>query len=207
MSSSDDIPAPTGLPIGGPARPLFSFEDVPDMWTCGTANINWDYGGAIGQLSLTITNDGVDQPSPPSSSSSSSSAPTSSPAPSSSPSPSPSLVPVPSSSPAPSQSSVPPPTTDGANVPGGARPAPPPKLRRQSTPTITETITDDLDPGQRNYIWQRVNVPQGWYILNATILETNTSSSPFYVHSGQDTSCVLTASPSSSNGAAATGGA
>lgn len=42
------------------------------------------------------------------------------------------------------------------------------------------------------FVWSRVDVPPGWYILNASMpaLSYRMSSLPFYVYTGSDTSCL-----------------
>jgi len=98
------------------------------------------------------------------------------------------------SDPAPSlTSSRPPNTFTNARraVPGGAASA---------TPLITVPIGGNINPASLSFTWQSVNVPQGWYILNASMPTRSYSaiSTPFFVHNGTNTSCLTSIVTSSS---------
>ena len=58
---------------------------------------------------------------------------------------------------------------------------------------FTETIVANYDPSFLLYVWNPVNVAQGWYTLLATIPSSPTyqsSSPPFFVHTGSNISCL-----------------
>ncbi|KDR68363.1 hypothetical protein GALMADRAFT_215809 [Galerina marginata CBS 339.88] len=101
--------------------------------------------------------------------------------------------------------------------------------RRRAIPTgannpmsiVTVPIASNVDPTSSGYSWPSVNIPQGWYMINATMNaeEYSCVSPPFFVHNGTDTSCISeivipstssspTATPSSpaSTGAVPVGG-
>ncbi|KAI0062699.1 hypothetical protein BV25DRAFT_1825212 [Artomyces pyxidatus] len=98
---------------------------------------------------------------------------------------------------------APPATSTGivpSPLPGGAQPNNPRK--RQSgyggsyLPSISETLSSNVDPNLGNYTWPSVDVPQGWYQMQAIIpSSTITASSPFFVSNGTIVSCVRGADP------------
>ena len=68
------------------------------------------------------------------------------------------------------------------------------------TSNITVAIATNLAPSLVSSVtWTRVNVTQGWYILLASIPAQNISrfTSPFYVRTGTNTSCLVTNATSS----------
>ncbi|KAJ7150886.1 hypothetical protein C8R43DRAFT_951317 [Mycena crocata] len=67
-----DSPAtPTAAAIASRATPVFGFGNIPEMTTCNPATIPWFYTAVVGatftEMTLSITNVGVPQPGPPSS--------------------------------------------------------------------------------------------------------------------------------------------
>ncbi|KAJ8074193.1 hypothetical protein PM082_012485 [Marasmius tenuissimus] len=71
-------------------------------------------------------------------------------------------------------------------------------LSRRADPlpsgVVTQILAKDIDGAQENYRWDRVSVPQGWYILVAVQAGTDTfighSAASFFVRNGTNTSCV-----------------
>ncbi|KDR81203.1 hypothetical protein GALMADRAFT_1358411 [Galerina marginata CBS 339.88] len=57
---------------------------------------------------------------------------------------------------------------------------------------VTVPMAMDVDPVSSSFQWSSVNITQGWYIVNATMdaLGYNSLSSPFFVHTGNDSSCI-----------------
>ncbi|KIM42208.1 hypothetical protein M413DRAFT_10416 [Hebeloma cylindrosporum] len=105
------------------------------------------------------------------------------------------------------QSSIPPPLSSSSSsfprpsntftnarraVPKGANPEP-----------ITTTVVLAANvPGTRlDLTWSAVTVPQGWYVINATMPSSQYTvlTSAFYVYTGADTSCLLDATASSTS--------
>ncbi|KAF4616479.1 hypothetical protein D9613_008699 [Agrocybe pediades] len=85
-------------------------------------------------------------------------------------------------------------TNERRAIPTGATPQP--------TTPINERIVTGLSASvDLSYTWQEVNVPQGWYIINASIPSRSyfATSDLFYVFTGSDTSCVLSTTPTSSS--------
>lgn len=72
-------------------------------------------------------------------------------------------------------------------------------------PNITVTIATNLDPSVFRFSWSPVNVPQGWYILNASMptLSYSAQSVPFYVRTSNNTSCITTSASSLTNSTSA----
>ncbi|KAK2465604.1 hypothetical protein APHAL10511_002496 [Amanita phalloides] len=64
---------------------------------------------------------------------------------------------------------------------------------------ITTLITSSVDPSLNKYTWSSVNVPPGWYKLDASIPAESLSvdSTVFYVHAGSNTSCLSSSYASS----------
>ncbi|KAJ3490260.1 hypothetical protein NLJ89_g11450 [Agrocybe chaxingu] len=73
--------------------------------------------------------------------------------------------------------------------------------------SITTIIASSLDPGAMTYTWTSVNVPQGWYILTASLPERaySVNSQPFFIHPGSSTACLPAVTSSSSTSSTATG--
>ncbi|PPQ74274.1 hypothetical protein CVT26_003898 [Gymnopilus dilepis] len=70
------------------------------------------------------------------------------------------------------------------------------------TYSITLPIASNVDPTQQgDYIWSAVNIPQGWYQINATMPSQGytSPSRAFFVHSGNDVSCIAVIPTSSSS--------
>ena len=66
-----------------------------------------------------------------------------------------------------------------------------PQKPQPSASPVSQIITSAADPSLGSYSWPSVNVPPGWYIVNAALPEQSfsVSSTKFYVHSGSTTSC------------------
>ncbi|KDQ59995.1 hypothetical protein JAAARDRAFT_32365 [Jaapia argillacea MUCL 33604] len=72
------------------------------------------------------------------------------------------------------------------------------KVKRQSG-DIYEVVGSNLDPTKDTWTWPVVNVPQGWYVLDAFLSGIPTQSPAFFVSLGTNTSCLPASSlPSSS---------
>ncbi|EIM81941.1 uncharacterized protein STEHIDRAFT_161295 [Stereum hirsutum FP-91666 SS1] len=78
-----------------------------------------------------------------------------------------------------------------------------------SLPTINTVLAQDLDAATETWTWEKTNVTQGWYILQAYVssIDTLVASSNFFIFNGTDTSCFdgtgSSSSASSSSSAAA----
>lgn len=79
---------------------------------------------------------------------------------------------------------------------------------RSSTTTPTLSLPLDfylplaknLTPSSQSFLWNPVTIYPGWYILLATTsLGLTQSSTPFYVRTGTNTSCLVTTSGATSN--------
>lgn len=65
---------------------------------------------------------------------------------------------------------------------------------------ITKAIVERINPALGAYTWPLVNVPTGWYVLNASLAFTSPIlSQPFYVDESTDTSCLASTSTTSSS--------
>ena len=67
---------------------------------------------------------------------------------------------------------------------------------------LTMTLANDYDPQSLSYVWNPVNVSEGWYMLLATIPTEAfiQNSLPFFVFTGIDTSCLSLVDISSTTG-------
>ncbi|THH18841.1 hypothetical protein EW146_g2200 [Bondarzewia mesenterica] len=76
-------------------------------------------------------------------------------------------------------------------------------VRRQtsstSVPTINQTLVTQLDPFAYNWTWSKVDVPQGWYVMEAFMGSSSAQSTSFFVNNGTDVSCLIGSTPSSSS--------
>jgi hypothetical protein len=63
-------------------------------------------------------------------------------------------------------------------------------------PDITMTIATNLAASSRTFVWNPVNVSQGWYSLSATVTSPPLPQISFYVRTGTNTSCLVAISPS-----------
>ena len=63
---------------------------------------------------------------------------------------------------------------------------------------IARTIATNLTASSRTFVWNPVDIPQGWYRLSATIAAPPLAQTTFYVRAGTNTSCFATISSSSS---------
>ncbi|KAK0192071.1 hypothetical protein F5146DRAFT_1038229 [Armillaria mellea] len=68
---------------------------------------------------------------------------------------------------------------------------------------IVKFITTGADPMNDSFTWDKVNVPQGWYTIWATMEAypdfSQTPSSAYFVSNGSDVSCLLSSGGSSSS--------
>ncbi|PFH47721.1 hypothetical protein AMATHDRAFT_50101 [Amanita thiersii Skay4041] len=150
---------------------IFYFNSVPQLYTCQQASISWHYFGPDDTLlSLAITNAGVDQNISPPLASSSSSRPL------------PTFTDNQQSSPPFNQ--------------------PPDYASSQTHPPITVPIRDTLDPQISTYTWAAVSVPEGWYVFQANLTSgtNNPRSTQFFVHTGDNTSCLSSTIPPTTTG-------
>ena len=139
---------------------MLSFHSLPQPTSCASTTFSWSYSGPIVPLMLQITNLGVSQVAPPSTTSSlTTSSPTT------------------SSSTTPSFSTV--------------------SYNERATPNIpislAVTIVMNFNPIAQAYVWNSVNVSQGWYKLLSTVSSSpmsQNSSLPFFVRTGSNTSCL-----------------
>ncbi|KAL5513621.1 hypothetical protein ACEPAH_4020 [Sanghuangporus vaninii] len=76
-----------------------------------------------------------------------------------------------------------------------------------SSPTVIVILNGGLAVGE--YTWSPVDVPAGQYVMEVSIPNVNSLyfSEPFYIVDGLDTSCLASASSSTSSGIASTGSA
>ena len=142
--------------------PSFVWQPIAQMFTCGQTNVRWVFTGSPSLLSLNVTNINVTQQAPLSSIG-------------------------PSSTSLTSASAVAVSATSSSLV-----------VKRQFNgfggsylPSVNEFIIAGIDPSVNNFTWTSVNVPQGWYQLNANVQNSvQASSSSFFVQNGTITSCV-----------------
>lgn len=92
--------------------------------------------------------------------------------------------------------------SDGTDVVSIASESGVARFARRDTLSVTQTIGTDLDPSLSNWTWSQVDVPQGWYVLQASIASLSSQSDSFFVHNGTDTSCVIGSAPSPSSASA-----
>lgn len=84
-------------------------------------------------------------------------------------------------------------TNSGTNVaraiPGGA-----------TTPFLIQNVplATNVPPYSASFLWSSVNVPQGWYVVNATIDSYSAQSFPFFVLNGTDLSCLFSSTSTTS---------
>lgn len=139
---------------------MLSFHTPPEPTSCASTTFSWSYSGPNVPLLLQITNVGVSQDAPP---------PT-------------------TSSPTTTSSS----STYSSIVSTG-------NLERSTPNTpissmdLAVTLVMNYNPSAQEFVWNSVNVSQGWYRLISTISTipmTQNSSSPFFVRTGSNTSCL-----------------
>ncbi|KAH9959471.1 hypothetical protein BC827DRAFT_506652 [Russula dissimulans] len=161
LSSVSSTSTSTSAPAGTSAS--FVFEPIPEMFTCGLANVQWTYVGPSAPLTFNISNVNVAQQAPLSSSSVSSSSSTASPS---------------------SSTTVAILDTTKRQFNG---------YDGSYLPSINVIPTDaaGLDPTGGNWTWGGVNVPQGWYEMLAYVQGVlHTSSNSFFVANGTNTNCI-----------------
>ncbi|KAL0958034.1 hypothetical protein HGRIS_000209 [Hohenbuehelia grisea] len=61
------------------------------------------------------------------------------------------------------------------------------------------TLTENLSPFSGSYLWPKVNITQGWYVLVASMASTGfrATSSHFFIRNSSDVSCLIVAPPTS----------
>ncbi|KAF8258186.1 hypothetical protein EI94DRAFT_1179326 [Lactarius quietus] len=165
--ASSTVPASSSASAS--ATPTLQFVGLGEMFTCGISPIRWAYTGPSASMSLNITNINVSQQAPLSSSTSSST----------------------------SSSSVTVTSTSNGTTSTPTSVAQRDFKRQYSgyggsyLPNINEQLANQLDPTTNNYTWSGVNVPQGWYQLEATVQGVlQTSSSSFFVLNGTNVACI-----------------
>ena len=152
------------------ATATLSFRTLPQPTSCASATFAWTYTGPELPLMLQITNIGVPQVAPPSTTASSTTT-------------------SPSSTTSRSSESY---STTSAIAATGLRERAPPNIPVTSQSVIT--LVSNYDPTLLSYIWNTVNVSQGWYVLSATISTVPTISqtvTTLYVHTGSNISCLI----------------
>ena len=142
------------------------------MYTCGVAEIQWTYSGPSAPMSFNITDANVAQQAPLSSTSAMSTSET------------------------------------GTATPSITQRDITMRKRQYSgyggtyLPQINEQLATQMDPLVGVWRWSSVNVPQGWYLILASVQGVlETSSSSFFVQNGTDVGCVLQFYPASSTSA------
>ncbi|ESK82418.1 hypothetical protein Moror_12153 [Moniliophthora roreri MCA 2997] len=173
-------PARTSTGAQPSETPILIFGVIDPLTTCELAPITWTFAGPGAPITLTITNVGVEQGSPPTSSGSGNTASNTFS----------NDIPVP-----------------GGGVGGprtrAARAVP------DSDSIIMTTIATSLSPDLESFTWPKVTVPQGWYIIIATFTDTanppslSAHTQPLFVRNGADVSCLIvspTGSPSPTAG-------
>ncbi|PPQ88537.1 hypothetical protein CVT25_009918 [Psilocybe cyanescens] len=75
-------------------------------------------------------------------------------------------------------------------------------------PSVNAQIAQGVDPNSLSYTWPSVNVSQGWYVFEANIPDQDftSTSSPIFVHKGDDTSCLVSTTTSSTTSSASSTG-
>lgn len=68
-------------------------------------------------------------------------------------------------------------------------------VNQSTPPTVNTTLGSNIDATIDNWIWQQVNVPPGYYILEGFVLDTTSQTNRFLVTNGSDTSCLQTQPP------------
>ncbi|KAL1664996.1 hypothetical protein GGF50DRAFT_101145 [Schizophyllum commune] len=156
--------------------PTFIFSSVDEMSTCEGADIKWVYAGPDAQVRLEISSIDVIQSAAPSSTTSQT-----------------------------VSRSLHLTMSDGTLTPA-RREATGIITSEAASPSsggITSLISTDIRASARTFTWSSVEVPQGWYNLNASIPSRNyvaNLSPSFYVRNGADTSCLLGASTTTTSG-------
>ncbi|KAI5832268.1 hypothetical protein K523DRAFT_370760 [Schizophyllum commune Tattone D] len=156
--------------------PTFIFSSVDEMSTCEGADIKWVYAGPDAQVRLEISSIDVIQSAAPSSTTSQT-----------------------------VSRSLHLTMSDGTLTPA-RREATGIITSEAASPSsggITSLISTDIRASARTFTWSSVEVPQGWYHLNASIPSRNyvaNLSPSFYVRNGADTSCLLGASTTTTSG-------
>ncbi|PBK80582.1 hypothetical protein ARMGADRAFT_1020854 [Armillaria gallica] len=145
------------------------------LTTCTAGSVRWVYSGPQTPLSLTITNINVTQSGPSSVTTSSSSTASRSP------------ITDLAARAVPTYLTVP--TGDDVSNPSGG--------------DIVKIITTSADPNNDSFTWDKVNVPQGWYTIWASMEAypdfSQTTSSTYFVSNGSDVSCLSSSGGSSSS--------
>ncbi|KAK1220363.1 hypothetical protein PQX77_016854 [Marasmius sp. AFHP31] len=78
-----------------------------------------------------------------------------------------------------------------------------------SSGSVANILGTNINAEQEGFAWDKVNVPQGWYILVAVQSGTSNvlgfSRSSFFVRNGTDVSCIQTTQPTSTSQTSSTG--
>ncbi|KAK7042974.1 hypothetical protein VNI00_008711 [Paramarasmius palmivorus] len=178
--SPDSTASSTSAQPSGSSVLFFGVIDT--LTTCQPAQIRWTFAGPVAPIDFTITNIGVTQDPPPSSSAT-------------------------GASPSNTFTNDDPPIPGGGV--GGARTRAA-RAEPSDAGFTVSTIASSVNPKSSAFSWPKVNVPQGWYRCIATFTDPNrspsfsTGSSPFFVQNGTDVSCIIS-SPGSSSTSAPTG--
>ena len=156
------------------SAPSFQFAAVPEMYTCGVAEIQWTYSGPSAPMSFNITNVNVAQQAPLSTNTRSTTTTTSA-----------------ATSQTVAAVIIQRDTISGRQYSG---------YGGSYLPQIDEQLATQLDPLVGIWRWSSANVPQGWYRMLASVQGVlQVSSSSFFVQNGTDVSCVLQFYPASSS--------
>ncbi|KAF5356629.1 hypothetical protein D9758_008254 [Tetrapyrgos nigripes] len=174
-----DLPTSTDSAPSTGETPFLAFTTSnAHFTTCNSAQINWDFSGPVEDVTFALTNINVTQANPPSSTAGPSGPGTL--------------------------------TNDLARrgfpgLPTGVAittvfDIPPDSTQQNPPPYLLETLSIAITPTDQSYLWNKVNVPQGWYKIIATASDPQTqeyedfvaTSLDFFVSNGSDTSCLIT---------------
>ena len=130
---------------------MLSFHPPPQLTSCTSATFSWSYSGPDDPMMLQITNVGVPQNPPPSTTISS--------------------------------------IATTRNLPRSTPAIP------LSPMDLTIPLVTNYDPSLLSYVWDTVNVAEGWFMLVARIYtdpfsQIPQTSSPFFVRTGTNMSCL-----------------
>ncbi|KAK0482418.1 hypothetical protein IW261DRAFT_1467705 [Armillaria novae-zelandiae] len=157
------------------STPFLVFVSTSSLTTCTAGSVLWVYRGPQSPLTLTVTNINVTQSGSSSVTTSSSSTVSRSPITDLAARAVPTYLTVSTGD-------------DNSNTSGG---------------DIVKIITTSADPADDLFTWDKVNVPQGWYTIWASMDAypdfNQTTSSAFFISNGSDVSCLLGSGGSSSS--------
>ncbi|KAK0496509.1 hypothetical protein EDD18DRAFT_208232 [Armillaria luteobubalina] len=168
-------PTTTSSSASPSSSPFLVFVNTSGLTTCTAGSVRWVYSGPQTPLSLTITNINVTQSGSSSVTTSASSTASRSPITDLTARAVPTYLTVPTGD-------------DNSNTSGGV---------------IVKIITTSADPTDDSFTWDKVNVPQGYYTIWASMEAypdfNQTTSSALFVSNGSDVSCLLSSGGSSSS--------